>query len=170
MFGVSKYLMRHAKKLVAEKGIMSSPNPKCGRSLPAHIEEEIKHFYPYDEISRVMPGKKKTSFLLSRFKEESKCISRTGFFNATLGEFKQCHPDLKIGFIKFAMLRPRECVLAGASGTNSVCVCVLHQNVKLMMLCAKLVSLTDGELKHYRDCFAAMMCNPANIKCFFTDM
>ena len=58
MFGVSKYLMRHAKKLVAEKGIMSSPNPKCGRSLPAHIEEEIKHFYPYDEISRVMLGKK----------------------------------------------------------------------------------------------------------------
>ena len=30
---------------------------------------------------------------------------------------------LKIGFTKFAMLRPRECILAGASGTYSVCLC-----------------------------------------------
>ena len=47
------------------------------------------------------------------------------------------------------------------------CVCVLHQNVKFIMLGAKLESLTDGELKHYRDCFATMMCNPPYIKCFF---
>ena len=62
VFDVSKYLIRQANKLVAEKGIMSSPNRKCGRTLPAHIEEEIKHFYLSDEISRVMQAKK-TSFL-----------------------------------------------------------------------------------------------------------
>lgn len=170
VFGVSKYLIRQAKKLVAEKGIMSSPNPKCGRTLPAHIEEEIKHFYLSDEISRVMPGKKDFISVVQvqggkRVHQQKRlllCNLREAY-----REFKQRHPDLKIGFTKFAMLRPRECVLAGASGTHSVCVCVLHQNVKLMMLGAKLESLTDGELKHYRDCFAAMMCNPPNIKCFF---
>ncbi len=31
------------------------------------------------------------------------------------------HPDKKVGFSKFAALRPRWCVLAGASGTHSVC-------------------------------------------------
>ena len=85
VFGVSKYLIRQAKKPVAEKDIMSSPNPKCGRTLPAHIEKETKHFYLSDEISRVMTGKK-DFILLSRFKEESECMSRRGFFYATLGK------------------------------------------------------------------------------------
>ncbi|KAL5457646.1 hypothetical protein EMCRGX_G034929 [Ephydatia muelleri] len=45
--------------LVAEKGIMSSPNPKSGRTLPAHTEEEITDFYLSDDISRVMPAQYK---------------------------------------------------------------------------------------------------------------
>ena len=36
-----------------------------------------------------------------------------------------------IGFSSFANLRPRNCILAGAAGTHSVCVCIYHQNVKL---------------------------------------
>ena len=48
-------------------------------------------------------------------------------------EFKEKFPDRKIGFSKFAELRPKHCILAGASGTHSVCVCTIHQNVKLMM-------------------------------------
>ena len=47
--------------------------------------------------------------------------------------FKDKYPELKIGFSKFAELRPKYCVLAGSSGTHSVCVCTIHQNVKLMM-------------------------------------
>lgn len=48
--------------------------------------------------------------------------------------FRNENPDEKIGFSKFASLRPRNCVLAGASGTHTICVCVIHQNIKLMML------------------------------------
>ena len=48
-------------------------------------------------------------------------------------DFKECHPDKKISFTKFSQLRPKECVLAGTSGTHSVCVCTVHQNVQLMM-------------------------------------
>ena len=33
-FGVSNYMARKAKELVAEKGILSTPNPKPGHSLP----------------------------------------------------------------------------------------------------------------------------------------
>ena len=32
--------------------------------------------------------------------------------------FKDTNPTVKIGFSKFAELRPRDCVLAGASGTQ----------------------------------------------------
>jgi len=37
------------------------------------------------------------------------------------------------GFSSFASLRPQWCILAGASGTHSVCVCTYHQNSKLMV-------------------------------------
>ena len=38
-------------------------------------------------------------------------------------EFERQFPDHKIGFSKFAELRSKHCILAGASGTHSVCVC-----------------------------------------------
>ena len=37
-------------------------------------------------------------------------------------EFKEKFPARKVGFSKFAELWPKHCVLAGASGTRSVCV------------------------------------------------
>ena len=37
-------------------------------------------------------------------------------------QFKTLNPGVKVGFSTCAMLRPRECVLAGSSGTHSVCV------------------------------------------------
>lgn len=81
--------------------------------------------------------------------------------------FKDKNPMLKIGFSKFAELRPRNCVLAGSSGTHSVCVCTSHQNVKLMLENAKISSLTNGELHTYKHCIAKALCNPASIKCYF---
>eukprot|EP00731_Ephydatia_muelleri_P000156 Em0001g156a len=164
VFGVSKYLITQAKKLVAEKGIMSSPNTKCGRTLPADIEEEIKHLYLSDEISRVMPGKKDFISVVQvqggKRVHEQKRLLLCNLWEA-YRELKQHHPDITIGFTKFAMLRPRECVLAGASGTHSVCVCPECEINDVRC------EATDGELKHYRDYFAAMMCNPPKIKGFF---
>eukprot|EP00731_Ephydatia_muelleri_P012852 Em0007g162a len=40
-FGASNYMARQAKKLVLEKGFLSSPNPKPGNPLP----ERIKHLF-----------------------------------------------------------------------------------------------------------------------------
>ena len=70
-------------------------------------------------------------------------------------EFKDKNPDKKVGFSKFAELRPRHCVLAGASGTHSVCVCTIHQNIKLMMYNVRLSTLPT-----YHYCLARIMCNP----------
>ena len=35
-----------------------------------------------------------------------------------------------------------------------------------MMAGSRLKALTDGEMKHYRHCLAAMQCNPPNVECF----
>lgn len=48
--------------------------------------------------------------------------------------FRERNAALKIGFSMFASLRPKHCVLAGGSGTHTICVCSIHQNIKLMML------------------------------------
>ena len=166
---VSRCLARRAKMLVAEKGVLSSSNPKLGRTLSAQTEEEVKNFYLSDDISRIMPGKKDfVSVLAADRKREHKqkrlllCSLKEAY-----SEFKGRHPDTKIGFSKFAMLRPRECILAGAAGTHSVCVCTIHQNVKLMMAGGKIESPTDGSFNHYRHCLAAMQCDPPNIDCHF---
>ena len=46
--------------------------------------------------------------------------------------FKEQHPNSKIGLSKFCSLRPNWCVTVSASGTCSVCVCISHQNTKLI--------------------------------------
>ncbi|CAH0394865.1 unnamed protein product [Bemisia tabaci] len=73
-------------------------------------------------------------------------------------DFKQQYPHNPIGFSKFCTLRPRWCVLAGESGTHSVCVCTYHQNVVLMFEAVDL-----GET--YQDFFKRLVCDTSNRDC-----
>lgn len=86
--------------------------------------------------------------------------------------FREVHPEIKIGFSKFASLRPRNCVLAGSAGTHSVCVCTIHQNVKLMLESCKIERLTRAasiHIENYQSCLALGICNPPNISCYFSN-
>ena len=65
---------------------------------------------------------------------------------------------------KFAELRPKNCILAGSSGTHTVCVCTTHQNVKLMIENVRLGVLTNL-LKSYKDCISKIKCNSSSIEC-----
>ena len=74
-FGVTKYMANSAKKLVENKGVLSSPNSKAGKTLSQDTLELVKSFYHHDNISRVMPGMK--YFVSSRNdgeKAEAACI------------------------------------------------------------------------------------------------
>ncbi|KAG8229505.1 hypothetical protein J437_LFUL004911 [Ladona fulva] len=69
------------------------------------------------------------------------------------------HMGVKLSFSKFA-----ETILAGASGTHSVCVCAIYGNVKLVIDRSKIhKSTADSEkpLKTYHYCLAQIMCNPS---------
>ena len=76
-------------------------------------------------------------------------------------EFKERFSDRKVGFSKFDELRPKHCILVGASDTHSVCVCTIHQNVKFMMF-----EMQPSELPTYRHCLAKIMCNPPHPRCY----
>ena len=70
--------------------------------------------------------------------------------------FKEQNPDTKVGFSKFADLRPKQCVLAGGAGTHLVCVCTIHQNVKPMFAGGKLDKLTEGTENHIQNLKASL--------------
>ena len=48
-------------------------------------------------------------------------------------DFKTMNLEIKLGFSRFCTLRPKWCITASASGTHSVCVCAIHQNLKLLL-------------------------------------
>lgn len=71
--------------------------------------------------------------------------------------FKNTHPNVKIGLSKFCSLRPKCCELAGSSGTHSVCVCIYHQNIKLMLEGANMNV-------DYNDLLSHMACDIEGVK------
>ena len=153
-FETTYFMARTAKQLVSEDGVLSDPNPKAGKIRTTETVEMVKNFYLSEEISRIMPGQKDFVSVVVDGKREHKqkhlvlCNLKEAF-----QLFKDKYPDAKIGFSKFADLWPKQCVLAGSAGTHFVCVCTIHQNIKLMMIGAKLEKFTDDTipLKHYRD-------------------
>ena len=56
-FRTTDYMVRKAKSLVAERGILTIPNPKVV-PFPQGIVDHVTLFYKSEEISRMMPGKK----------------------------------------------------------------------------------------------------------------
>jgi hypothetical protein len=50
-FESTNYLARQVKKLVAEKGILSTPNQKAGRTLSTTIVDDVRAFYRGEMIS-----------------------------------------------------------------------------------------------------------------------
>lgn len=98
--------------------------------------ENIRNFYKNPEISALMPGKK--DFIKMKddegIKREIQKRLLLGSLQEIYADFKKEHPGLKIGFSRFASLRPLECVFVRSSGTHTVCVCTFHQNAKLSIL------------------------------------
>ena len=65
----------------------------------------------------------------------------------------------KIGLSKFCELRPKWCIpVGGASGLHTVCVCELHQNVKLLV--SHIPELTD-----YKTLLSKVVCDATNRAC-----
>ena len=133
-FGVSAYLVKKARELKASDGILADPMLKKGKALAPSTVDAVLAFFEDDEISRPCPGKKDFVSVKMHGKREQKQKRLTlGNLNEMYAQFKERHPQLKIGISKFCELRPKWCVTVGARGIHSVCVCTIHQNPKLML-------------------------------------
>lgn len=58
--------------------------------------------------------------------------------------FKENNENVKIGLSEFCQLRPPYCVSAGSTGTHVVCMCLYHENVKIMLEGLSIKDLTKN--------------------------
>ena len=154
-FRVTDYMVRQARTLKSEKGILSLPAPKHGRPLPQETVLLVTQFYEDDMNSRCLPGKKDFISVKGEHKQKRLILINLAEMYA---EFKKVNPGIKIGLSKFCSLKPKWCVYAGASGTHSVCVCTHHQNAKL------LVDAISWELD-YKTLMGKVVCDTENNMC-----
>ena len=57
-FGATNFMVRKAKQLVKDKGVLSSTDPQPGHCLAKSTVDRVAAFYESDNSSRTMPGKK----------------------------------------------------------------------------------------------------------------
>lgn len=170
-FKTSSKSVRKAKELKKLHGSLSRPTPKLGKAITITEISKVSEFYEDDDNSRVLPGvKNKKSITVDGVKVLKQ--KRLLLFNLKElhTKFKLENPDTKIGISKFCELRPQNCVSAGAAGTHVVCVCLLHQNFKLMLDAINLLTLTkDAEfpLQNYHDCLDFVLCRQPRDECHF---
>ena len=103
MFNASRYLAGQAKRLVAEKGVLSSPNPSEDHGVNVTFEE-VKKFYLSNDINWVMPRKK--DFVSVRGADGKRVHKQKRLLMCNLREaYREFRIQLKVGFSKFAQLR-----------------------------------------------------------------
>lgn len=132
-FCVSERMVKQARKLKSEHGILALPEKKRGKKLSNEVKIKVLEFFEDDEFSRMCPGKK--DFVSVRINGE-KVQKQKRLLLSNMKEMYIAYRERngpEIGFSKFCELRPKWCIMVGSAGTHSVCVCTVHQNVKLML-------------------------------------
>ncbi|KAK3916791.1 ARL14 effector protein [Frankliniella fusca] len=166
--GATYHTIKKAAQLMREQGgILPTPTPKRGHPLAGDVVELIVNFYELDDVSsRLMPGMRDVVSVkvgTERVKKQKRLVLST--LRELFKHFKEQNPGVKVSFSKFASLRPKHCVLAGASGTHSVCVCKYHQNFKLLLEGANFKKY-DPELKTYHDILRECVCESPTANCY----
>ena len=157
-FEVSTHLMRKARELKKESGILANPKTKQGKPLSLETINKVVEFYQSDDYSRMCPGKKEFVSIKSGSEKIQKQKRLLLVNLKELYEQFQQNNSYAIGFSKFCELRPKWCVTVNSKGMHSVCVCKKHQHAKL--LCSGL-----PEKVSYLDILMHMVCSLENRNC-----
>ena len=103
-------------------------------SLSDELLATVKSFYEEDQISHICAEKKDFGTIKNSDGTKEHHQKRLILCNVREAylQYKSTFPDDKIGLSKFAELQPKWYRTVGQSGSH-VCVCIYHQNVKLML-------------------------------------
>ena len=137
IFQASKYLVQKSKRLTKSHGILPDIQPVSkGKVISKELKENVRNFYKQDDVSRQCAGTKDCVSMWNEVKGVKELIQKRLILmnlKEAYAMYKETPNTLHIGFSTFASLRPKNCILAGSSGTHSVCVCTYHQNAKLQI-------------------------------------
>uniref|UniRef100_A0A672ZDH2 Uncharacterized protein n=1 Tax=Sphaeramia orbicularis TaxID=375764 RepID=A0A672ZDH2_9TELE len=133
-----------------------------GQPLSLETVKQGEAFFNEDDISRMMPGAKDYKSMREGgvWVQKQKRLLLMNL-NEAYQVFKTKNPELRIGISKLCELRPKECVTVGAKGTHSVCMCPLHQNVKLLLVSFP----TNNVAVTLPDLFEHLVCGTENSIC-----
>ena len=120
------------------------------------MTDAVHDVFENDEHTKLMSGRK-DSVIIKRNVHKRRRLLLCNLKEA-YATFKEGHTDIKIGFSKFCSLRPKWCVTVGSSGTHSVCICAIHQNIILMVQAAE----TD---KTYKNLMGMIVCSRDSKEC-----
>jgi len=150
----SEYAVRKAVETRRNFGILGKPIRKQRIGITDEVKLLVREAYEDDETSRVMPGAKDKVSLGKKTYAQKRLLlcSVKELFNC----FVTKHPEAKIKLTSFYSLKPKWCIQPGRSGTHTVCVCAIHQNVVL---------LCDAINQTYKDFFPFLVCNVQNKIC-----
>lgn len=168
-FNVPIYMAKKTKNLVNANGILCGVKKKIGsRTLSDDTVIVVQDFYRSDAISRLCPGLR--DYVTVTDEGEKKCIQRRLVLmnlKEAYVKFKERMKEYKVGFSKFAELRPPECVLALEKyGTHNSCVCQYHQNFKLLFSSLKKMDLF-ADCSDFRALLAKAVCETPSDACRF---
>ena len=108
---------------------MGKPNRKQRSGITDEVKQLVKEAYEDEETSQIMPGAKEVSL-------GNKVYAQKRLMLYSIKELFNCfvtkYPEAKTKLTSFYSLKPKWCVQAGKSGTHTVCVCAIHQNVVLL--------------------------------------
>ena len=127
-FKTTDHMVTQSRKAKKEHGVLPVLPPfSKGKVINDNVKQSILNFYESDDVSRVCAGKK--DVITMRDGDGNKVQKQK---RLVLGNLRELYAAFKcdgnspaVGFSTFASLRPRYCVLAGSSGTHTVCVCAL---------------------------------------------
>lgn len=172
-FQTSKRMARKAKKLKKEGGTLAETILKNRQRLPTSIIEEVDGFFNNDLNGRILGGQK--NVVSEIIDGERRSVPKRLMFLDLRGlyiKFIDDFPNDKIGFSTFCKLRPKHCVLIGSSGTHCVCVCIIHENCKLMLEALDIQSLTkasNSPINDYKDCIKQIICKEPTSSCYLDE-
>lgn len=147
--------------------LLSPPTPRQENS-PRIITEEVKAtviaFFNSDSVSYQMPGTR--DYVILRSDNGKEKIQKRYLF-LTLGEsyqhYKEEYPrDAKIGFTRFCELRPKHVFLRAETPEN-LCLCIYHENMKLLLTSVPGISNSTGDL------IRNVVCNENEMKCMMSE-
>ncbi|KAJ8672245.1 hypothetical protein QAD02_003504 [Eretmocerus hayati] len=163
---------RFYKEIIQQlKDRLSNCESSRERVLDPDVVKMIEDSYSSDDMSRIQPGKNDyVSVLINGNKVERQKRLLLCNLKECYQSFKDGYPEISVGFSRFAEARPPNVILAGASGTHTVCVCKIHQNSKLLLHALDLESIDDQLRKWtYEDVSASIMCSPSTNECYFRE-